>query len=301
MRFLRSNSGGYKKKGLRRLSESAFALPVVLMVSLALATLITVLLDRFMSQTRSVSGIVRSYENYHAGRGLHQLLEAWMRNTSTSRITGRLGENGLAMTVKLSEGMTPNANSEETARIYLSDGQGSILSQVSSLPAEDVALGQAILNAAKELDASDGTQQNAAHDEGAVARRESGPLAVSVRSASVKTLRAAVMGATGNEKTDEIVNELIRAREDGSMTTATLSEAANKAGITGDARARLLKAITVEPQVWNVLAEVFSEKLIGGGLILRYRGVAVISASGGATGATSARSVIRQWTREDVN
>lgn len=300
MRFLRSNSFGHKKTGFRRFSESAFALPVVLMVSLALATLITVLLDRFMSQTRSVSGIVRSYENYHAGRGLHQLLEAWMRNTNTSRIAGRLGENGLAMTVKLSEGMTPNANSEETARIYLSDGQGSILSQVSSLPAEDVALGQAILNAAKELDASDGTQESA-HAEGAVARRESGPLAVSVRSASIKTLRAAVMGATGNEKTDEIVNELIRAREDGSMTTASLSEVANKAGITGDARTRLLKALTVEPQVWNVLAEVFSERLIGGGLILRYRGVAVISPSGGATGATSARSVIRQWTREDVN
>lgn len=278
--------------------RSAFALPIVLMVSLALATLIAIMLDRFMAQTRSVAGIVRSYENYHAGRGLHQLLEAWLRNTSASRLAGRLGEGGLAMSVKLSEGMTPTANSAETAKIYLSDAQGSILNHVATVAAEDAALAQAIIAAANELDAG-GVE--APGGEGTIARRESGPLGVSLRSASARTIRAVVMGATAGEKTEEVLAELLRAREDPSVNANALSEVANKTGLTAEARAKLLKAITVEPQVWNIVAEVEADRLLGGGPILRYKGVAIMNnTTANAGGVTSAKSVIRQWTREDL-
>lgn len=276
--------------------SKGFALPVVLMVSLALATLITVLLDRFGSQTRSVSGIVRSYENYHAGRGLHQLFEAWLRSfPSSSRISAKLGDGGLALTAHLSEGLTPNANSAETVRLYLADGQGSILAEPGALPAEDVALAQAIINAAKTLEAGSGGGDSR---EGAIARRDLGPLAVSLKSASIRTLRAAVSGATGGEKVDEIVAELVKARDDLNLSSNAISEAANKAGLAGDARANLLKVITVDPTMWNITAEVLADRLLGGGLLMRYRGAALVG-SGNAS-ATTARSVIRQWTREDV-
>ncbi|MBX3381531.1 MAG: hypothetical protein KF805_15655 [Phycisphaeraceae bacterium] len=272
----------------------AFALPVVLMVSLALATLITVLLDRFGSQTRSVSGIVRSYENYHAGRGLHQLFEAWLRSSNSSRLSAKLGEGGLALTAHFSEGLTPNANSAETVKLYLADGQGSILAEPGSLPAEDVALAQAVIQAAKALDAGSGGGDSR---EGAIARRDLGPLAVSLKSASIRTLRAAVSGATAGEKVDEIVAELIKAREDLNISANAISEAANKAGLAGDARANLLKVITVDPTLWNITADVLADRLIGGGLLMRYKGAALVGAS---NSATSARSVIRQWVREDV-
>lgn len=274
----------------------AFALPVVLMVSLALATLITVLLDRFGSQTRSVSGIVRSYENYHAGRGLHQLFEAWLRSSTTSRLSGKLGENGLALTAQLSEGLTPNANSAETVKLYLADGQGSILAEPGALPAEEVALAQAIINAARELDAQTGDSGSGV--DGAIARRQFGPIAVSLRSATPKTLRAAVSGATAGDKVDEIVAELLKAREDLNVASTAVSEIANKVGLAGDPRANLLKVVTVDPVMWNITAEVLSDRLIGGGLLMRYKGTALVGASN--AGATTARSVIRQWTREDV-
>jgi len=270
----------------------AFALPVVLMVSLALATLITVLLDRFGSQTRSVSGIVRSYESYHAGRGLHQLFEAWLRATN-SRLSGKLGENGLALTAQLSEGLTPYANSAETVKLFLADGQGAILSEPGGLPAEDVALAQAIIKAAREIEAG-----GAEAAEGGIARRQFGPIAVSLRSASPGTLRAAVSGATAGEKVDEIVAELLKAREDLNVAATVVSEIANKAGLAGDARANFLKVITVDPTMWNITAEVSADRLIGGGLLMRYRGTALVGASNNS--ATTARSIIRQWVREDV-
>ncbi|MBX3388243.1 MAG: hypothetical protein KF691_02175 [Phycisphaeraceae bacterium] len=275
--------------------SKAFALPVVLMVSLALATLITVLLDRFGAQSRSVAGIVRSYESYHAGRGIHQLFEAWLRNSTSSRLNGRLGVGGLALTAHLSEGLTPYANSAETVKLYLADGQGSILSEPSGLPVEDIALAQAIINAARQIDAGAGGGDAS---EGTIARRGLGPLAVSLRSASVRTLRAAVSGATGGEKVDEIVAELVKAREDLNVAGTAVSEIANKAGLSGDARANLLKVITVEPSMWEITAEVLSDRLIGGGLLMRYRGTALVGSSNGT--ATSTRSVIRQWIREDV-
>ncbi len=284
--FPRGNASGAKP-------GRGFALPVVLMVSLALATLIAILLDRFMSQTRSVSAIVRSYENYHAGRGLHQLFETWLRTVNSSRISGKLGENGLALTVQLSEGLTANATSAETVKFYLADGQGSILLEPSTLPAEDVGLAQAVINAARELDASGSAE------EGPIAHREFGPLAVSVKSASVRTLRAAVSGATGGEKVEEIVAELLRARDDSGSGATLIADVANKVGLAGDVRARLLKVVTIEPTLWNITADVLSDRLLGGGLLVRYRGAGLILPGGSTSGGASARSIIRQWVRED--
>ena len=83
------------------------------------------------------------------------------------------------------------------------------------------------------------------------------------------------------------------------MSTTAISEVANKAELNGDERARFLKAVSAEPNLWNVTAEISSEQLINGGVILRYKGQANILSTGGG-GTLSARSVIRNWIREDV-
>jgi hypothetical protein len=281
--------------------RTAFALPIVLMVSLALATMIAVVLERFGSQTRSVASIVNAYENYHVERGIHQLFEAWMRTTNQQKFAGKLGENGLALTVTLPDGISSHANSPERLQIFLVDGQGSILTEPTGLPAEDVALAQSIVNAARELEATSSSSSGSSTSdaEGSIAHRDFGPLAVSVRTASAKTLRAAIAGAIGADKAGEIVAELLKARDDGSLTSASLGDITNKASLAGDARNRLLKAITVEPVLWNINAEIRSDRLIGGGLLLRYRGTALVSSGAAAANVTTPRSVIRQWTRED--
>jgi hypothetical protein len=276
--------------------RSAFALPIVLMVSLALAVLITVLLERFAGQTRSVAAITRSYEAHHVGKGIHQLFEAWLRASASNKIGTKLGENGLALTARLSEGLTANANSSETLRLYLDDAQGSILTEVGSLPAEDVALADAIIVAARDIEGAD---PRAVAPESAVAKRTLGPLAVSIRTAAPATLRAAVVGACGSSKADQLVAELFRLRDENNITATAISEVANKAELNGDERARFLKAVTAEPNVWNVTAEISSDQLINGGVILRYKGQANILSTG-AGGTLSARSVIRNWIREDV-
>lgn len=276
--------------------RSAFALPIVLMVSLALAVLITVLLERFAGQTRSVAAITRSYEAHHVGKGIHQLFEAWLRASASNKIGTKLGENGLALTARLSEGLTANANGSETLRLYLDDAQGSILTEVGSLPAEDVALADAIIVAARDIE---GTDPRAVAPESAVAKRTLGPLAVSIRTAAPATLRAAVVGACGSSKADQLVAELFRLRDENNITATAISEVANKAELTGDERARFLKAVSAEPNLWNVTAEISSDQLINGGVILRYKGQANILSTGGG-GTLSARSVIRNWIREDV-
>lgn len=276
--------------------RSAFALPIVLMVSLALAVLITVLLERFAGQTRSVAAITRSYEAHHVGKGIHQLFEAWLRASASNKIGTKLGENGLALTARLSEGLTANANGAETLRLYLDDAQGSILTEVGSLAAEDVALAESIILAARDIE---GPDTRAISPESAVAKRTLGPLAVSIKSASPAALRAAVVGACGPSKADQLVAELFRLRDENNMSTTAISEVANKAELNGDERARFLKAVTAEPNLWNVTAEISSDQLINGGVILRYKGQANILSTG-AGGSLSARSVIRNWIREDV-
>lgn len=286
----------HSRSTISRLTRSAFALPLVLMVSLALAVLITVLLERFGAQTRSVAAITRSYEAHHVGRGIHQLFEAWLRLTTSNKISNKLGENGLALTARLSEGLTANANGPETLRLYLDDAQGAILTEVGSLPAEDVALAQAIIAAARDIE---GNAPGPVAPEVAVSRRTLGALAVSIRTASPATLRAAIVGACGTSKADQLVAELFRLRDENTITTTNISEVANKAELNGDERARFLKAVTAEPTLWNINAEISTEQAVNPGVIIRYRGQANILGNA-ASGGLTARSVVRNWIREDV-
>jgi hypothetical protein len=279
-----------------RSARSAFALPLVLMASLALAVLITVLLERFAGQTRSVAAITRSYEAHHVGKGIHQLFEAWLRTTTSNKLANKLGENGLALTARLSEGVTSTASGPETLRLFLDDAQGSILTEVGSLPAEDVPLAEAIIAAAREIE---GNAPGPVAPEVAVSRRNLGPLAVSIKSASPATLRAAVVGACGTSKADQLVAELFRLRDENTISTTNISEIANKAELNGDERARFLKAVSAEPSLWNVTAEISTEQILNPGVILRYKGLANVL-NNGATSGLSARSVIRNWVREDV-
>lgn len=268
------------------------------MVSLALAVLITVLLERFSAQTRSVSAITRSYEAHHIGKGIHQLFEAWLRNAPSNKLATKLGENGLALTARLSEGLTSNASGPETLRLFLDDAQGAILTEIGSLPAEDVSLAESIIAAAREIE-GDRADGRPVATELAVARRTLGPLAVSVKAATPSTLRAAVVGACGTSKADQLVAELFRLRDENNLSTTSISEVANKAELNGDERARFLKAVTAEPTLWNVIAEVSTEQLLNPGVILRYRGQANILNTG-AGGTLASRSVIRNWIREDL-
>jgi hypothetical protein len=266
------------------------------MASLALAVLITVLLERFAGQTRSVAAITRSYEAHHVGKGIHQLFEAWLRTTTSNKLANKLGENGLALTARLSEGVTSTASGPETLRLFLDDAQGSILTEVGSLPAEDVPLAEAIIAAAREIE---GNAPGPVAPEVAVSRRNLGPLAVSIKSASPATLRAAVVGACGTSKADQLVAELFRLRDENTISTTNISEIANKAELNGDERARFLKAVSAEPSLWNVTAEISTEQILNPGVILRYKGLANVL-NNGATSGLSARSVIRNWVREDV-
>lgn len=284
------------RSSILRSARSAFALPLVLMVSLALAVLITVLLERFAGQTRSVAAITRSYEAHHVGKGIHQLFEAWLRTTNSNKLANKLGENGLALTARLSEGLTSNASGAETLRLFLDDAQGSILTEVGSLPAEDVQLAEAIIAAARDIE---GNAPGPVAPEVAVSRRNLGPLAVSIKSASPATLRAAVVGACGTSKADQLVAELFRLRDENTISTTNISEVANKAELNGDERARFLKAVSAEPSLWNVTAEISTEQILNPGVILRYKGLANIL-NNGATSGLAARSVIRNWVREDV-
>lgn len=284
------------RSSILRSVRSAFALPLVLMVSLALAVLITVLLERFAGQTRSVAAITRSYEAHHVGKGIHQLFEAWLRTTSSNKLANKLGENGLALTARLSEGLTSTASGPETLRLFLDDAQGSILTEVGSLPAEDVPLAEAIIAAARDIE---GNSPGPVAPEVAVSRRNLGPLAVSIKSASPATLRAAVVGACGTSKADQLVAELFRLRDENTISTTNISEVANKAELNGDERTRFLKAVTAEPSLWNVTGEISTEQILNPGVILRYKGLANIL-NNGATSGLAARSVIRNWIREDV-
>lgn len=269
------------------------------MMSLALATLIVVLLDRYGAQARSVAAIVRSYENHHTARGVQQILDTWLRSVTPQRIRSKVGEDGLALTVRFPDGLTSNAVGPETLRLYLSDGQGALLVEPGGLPAEDAVLAESIMRAAEGLGLDPAR--------GGVATRRIGPLAVSVVSADERVLRSAVFGAVGAEKGESIVAELLKAREEAALSPTSINEAAGRAGLSSLERADVSRAITVEPVMWRIVVEVSSDSLVAGGPILRYTGTALlvgastgggVAASGGAT--SNSRTIIRDWVREDL-
>lgn len=219
------------------LSRRAFALPLVVLLSVSATLMAAVMLDRVTTQTLTVQRTLDRYRAFHQERGVREMINFWLNNTPSRRAADTLDPDGRAFDLQLADG--------SLVSIFMFDGQGAMLSDLSGLAEADRQLAAQMLAQLRTLPAAVPDSE-----------RAYGPVAISANTAAPAVLRAAAVSIAGTDPGGAFANALLEARASKPLTNQNFNEAASKAEIAGEVRGRLARAITTEPGLWRVLVEV---------------------------------------------
>lgn len=266
-------------KRVRR--RRAYALPIVVLLALVGTIVVSAILEYVSAQSRSVGRQLSSYEEHHMSRGLREVIGAWMQRARADDIREYLAPDGRAMDLEFRDG--------SRITIWMRDGQGTALRDLTQLSGPDLDDGRAVLRSIAR-----GASDDARFLE---LTRAVGPLAVSAHSAEHSLLSMIAEALVTEGDSSKFVSEVISARDAGQLDRAHYQQAMVSAGLTADERTRIERAITLEPTVWSVEAEIHRRdaRTLGGWVDERYAGLAPIRRQrGGNTRTTGDISTIFQ-------
>lgn len=257
-------------------ARPGFALPLVLIVSLVVSTLVAVVLWRQSAQSLLVQKQIERYNGHHVAAGLKEVIGTWVGSLGSRPVSDALAEDGLALTLIPEAGVSVD--------VYFFEGQGTVLSDLGGLTDESFRRARGILAAIAREEPTRLAQLTRKH----------GPVAVSVNTAPEIVLRSAVLGAIGQDG-KSLASSILSARGDGKMTSEQLNDLLQKSGLEEEQRTAVSQVLTAQPIVWNVVIR--SDSGPGQEPVV-YRGVALVGAgrdrlSGGLQRTTSIVSLER--------
>jgi len=272
-------------------ARRAFALPVVMLIMIVIATVGVVMLERQGAQALAIGRQVSGYDEHHASRGMKEAIDAWITNGQRKPIRDRIDSFGRAFELDLPNGI--DGKGMQTLTILLVDAQGTVLSDFTGFAGQALDDGRAILTVLR----------NSALPAEEAYLRAQGPISISANSATPEVLLAVAEAATGGEGAQSFVDEILKSRDEGQLNSAAIGEACNASGAEPEARAKLQRFITADPLLWMVTVEVRRGGPTGT-LNARYRGLATLvdkSASRQNTPQGMQRSsVFLTWEKQDA-
>lgn len=282
---------------------------MVLLLVLVSSILIAMMLDRQSGQNLIVEKQLDAYQAHHVGRGFREAIEAWLTTNKTSGLlSDSLDADGHAFDLVVDSGRTGGAagGSGQGVRVSMFDAQGAILIDLTGLSAQGRELGQAIIERFRQDFARERPERIAA-----MIRRE-GPLAISASSAPPEILRvvadAVMVGTEGaaSGKGDDLMKEILRAREAGALDTTALNDVFTRANLPPDARTRASLAFVPQASLWRIEAEVVKRRTqqddeppvrYGGLAMVRSAQAGNVGALGALGGAPQSRTAMISWDR----
>lgn len=242
------------------MTRRAYVLPVTLLLLMVVGMLAASTAQRQIGTAKTVKRQVDAYKEHHAAMGLQSAVQVWLRVQKATTIRSLLGENGHAFDLSFEDG--------SVISIYLNSGQGSALSNLSTVDTEDVEPAARIL---AYLNA------NLPEEAFAARTRAAGPVAIDLSYADLPLVTAAAYAITADAaKADRLANELYSNR--GGATRNTLSQAGIDAELDNDERALMYRLITTTTTLWRVHVEV--KRGIGSGdVVARYEGLTVLNSN----------------------
>ncbi len=248
------------------LSQRAFALPMVILAMVVVGLTISVSLSRFTAQNKVVDRQIRGYHEHHAGRGLQEAIGAWLRQQNGRDLFDVLDPNtGHAMDIELDDG--------SVVSVYLRDGQGTALSNLTGRTQAEVDEGGAVL---REL------ARNVSQYQYLKMTRPFGPLQISVSSADeLLILNAcnAIMDGHGKNLADEILQAR---QQEGRLDRTRMGAITTEIGLSGEERAMVQRIFATDIELWAVIVEVRAGSGAGRGrLTSRYGGITRIRLNSG--------------------
>ncbi|GEM_PF-1909631 len=246
----------------RRSRVRGFALPLVILLTLAVGIGLGVLFQRHGVASLAARRQADNYIERHAGLGMREMVSRWM-TTVRGRLKDSLEEDGFAFNLELPDG----------GRIDVSfrDAQGTALSDSSMLTGrrqEIVVLMNHYLSVLPE-------------ELRQLATRRHGPSEISIDAASPEVLLALAQSIVGPDKADDVVQSLRQRRDDQtagrSLSSEQVSRGLSEARVEPEQIAEFQAMLVMQPSLWFVTAEF---KTSSGRLIDRAGGLMLVNPSG---------------------
>lgn len=218
--------------------QPGFALPMVILLAMVVGLMAAVMLERQGAQRLSVARQLSTYRAHHLGRGVREVVSAWLVSITGQPIENMLGPGGLVLTITTPE--------RQTIQVWMEDGQGSALTDLSGLSGDDLAAARALRDHLETLD-------RGRIDPAWV--RAVGPVAISAKSAPEELVRGLALVVTQMKvRATSFTRSIREAREDGDISEADIGQAAEHAGFSPEQKTRMMRLLTAKPDLWLVRA-----------------------------------------------
>jgi len=249
----------------------AFVTPIVVLLVLVVALTATVMYERQSAVRLSVNRRLEGYHTHHMGRGVTEIVAAWLEAVRGARLSDGLGDDGHALDVRVRDGTV--------FRIFLRDAQGTLLDPSAGMAGERAGEARELLSALREVSPGEAPPEWL---------RPVGPLTVCAASAPRPVLEAVIEHATDGEAGGaSVLGEILSARDDREgLEENELTTAIASGGFESEVRRSLEGLLVAEPTLWRVRVEVIPPRRAGPGRErVVYEGYSELGQSGGALGA----------------
>ncbi len=243
-----------------------FALPMAILVMVVVGLVVSVALTRMNAQTLLIQRQIRASQEHHAGRGLQEAIGAWLRQQNGRDLFDVLDEQtGHAMDIELEDG--------SVVSVFLRDGQGSALSNLTGRPQREINDGSEILRRlARNVSSRQYMQMT----------RPFGAIGISVTTAPellITNVCNAIMDGSGSN----LANEILAMRQQSARLNRTdMTTISRTAGLTTEQRAMMQRVFATDIELWAVIVEVRGGRGVSSGrLVSRYGGITRIRLSSG--------------------
>lgn len=217
-----------------------YALPLVFLLSLVVAMVLSLAIERNTAKVHNVQRQLDSYREHHAAKGLQEAISAWLTRQNARSITEALEADGHALDLILPD--------RTIVAVYLRDGQGTILDPLAA-SASDYEQAVSLRQRLQLL-----CRDSSVPYEGF--ERPLGPFAVSVNSADPLVIQAVAEELVGIDRAREMVNKILERRTaDGTLERQDLLAVGTEMGLETNVRNQLLSFFTVTPEMWYVTIE----------------------------------------------
>lgn len=240
---------------LRPRSRRAFALPLVVLLTLVASLSLVLLLERRAVAHRTVQRQVQAYSGHHRAAGIQETITQWL---ATTRVRGResLSDTGQAYRLVLPGG--------EEIRVAMADGQGAALIDETNLTAERRTIVRRMREHLERLPP----------ELTYLATRAVGPPEISIRTAPAIVIDALVAAVVDPDRQVRAVEAILSRRNAGLLTREELPRALADVGVTDEERDLMLAMLVESPTIWQVVAEIVGprgERLSRSGGLMEWR------------------------------
>lgn len=243
---------------MRARRRDGFALLLTVLVFAIGTIMIGVMIDRQFSSTNSTRRHLDQHVGHHASRGLQECVEQYLMPFLSDSIEAQMGPDGHLLDFVLQDG--------RVIRVYLIDGQGAMLSDLTALT--DASQRETGLAAMAHLRELMGRRRPPPE-----LLRRYGPLAVSAVTAPKEVLEAMLVATLGPGGASRLAAEIVSQRERDGLDATGLSEAIGRVAREGEARAAIEALLTVSPVLWNGRIEIIRKHLARRDEVVKYRAV----------------------------